>query len=422
MTRKWKRRRKVWRGIFWLALLGLAALPSVHWANLLLYRKQLQTSQPFLLPLPLAELGDRVVVVSPHPDDETLGCAGLIQRLLQRGITPLVVVFTSGDGFDASIHLKLHEVQISLEDRAKYAEMRRAETTEAMRELGLPPRQIVFLGFSERTLAADWLLKGDAKFVNKLAEWFEKFQPTTVILPSRYDDHPIHAVVCSIGWAALFQLVSEGRLNRMPRVLEFLIHYGEFPRPQGFQPSLELVPPPDLLLTARWYCLPLSPSISRKKWEALKCYRTQQLPLTWRFLKSFVRTNELFAEPLPLTFQPDRKGEPRSLLAGLDIVGVGLEPPSLTRSVSQRHGREDIVVQLRGKASTRFRYGIRVWQPKSHSLLTLVQNSGEERTLTANLPARLSAPAVITAFTAYGNHILDVAPLVLTDGVEHEQR
>lgn len=121
LSRKWKRRKKVWRGIFWLALLGLAALPSVHWANLLLYRKQLQTSQSFLLPFPLTKLGDRVAIVSPHPDDETLGCAGLIQRLLQRGVMPLVIVFTNGDGFDASIHLKLHEVQINPKDRAEYA-------------------------------------------------------------------------------------------------------------------------------------------------------------------------------------------------------------------------------------------------------------------------------------------------------------
>lgn len=419
LSRKWKRRRKVWRGIFWLALLGLAALPSVHWANLLLYRKELQTSQSFLLPFPLTKLGDRVVVVSPHPDDETLGCAGLIQILLERGVTPLVIVFTNGDGFDASIHLKLHEVQISPEDRETYAKLRQAETLAAMRILGLTPKQVVFLGFSERTLAVDWLLNGNDKFVNTLADWFERFQPTTVILPSRYDDHPIHAIVCSIGWSALFQAVSEGQLKQMPRVLEFLVHYGEFPRPQGFQPSLELLPPSDLLLAARWYYLPLSPNTVQRKWEALKCYRTQQLPLTWRFLKSFIRANELFSDPLPLTVQLDRKGEPRSLLAGLDIIQIGLDSPNHFRSVSQRHGREIIAVRLRGKANSHFRYGVRVWQPNPRRTLTLVLNSGEERTLTAKLPAKFSAPAIITAFTAYKKHILDVAPLVLMDGVEH---
>lgn len=420
LSRKWKRRKKVWRGIFWLALLGLAAVPSIHWANLLLYQKQLQNTQSFLLPLPLTKLGDRVAVVSPHPDDETLGCAGLIQKLLQHGIKPLVIVVTNGDGFDASIHLKLYEVQIKPEDRATYAEMRQKETLAAMQKLGLTSEQVVFLGFSERTLAADWLLNGNEKFVNALADCLRKFQPTTVILPSRYDDHPIHAVVCGLGWAALFQLVSENQLSQMPRVLEFLIHYGEFPRPQGFQPSLELLPPSDLILTARWYYLPLSAHMSHKKWEALKCYRTQQLPLTWRFLKSFVRANELFAEPLPLTVQPDRRSEPRSLLAGLDITQIGLDSPDSIRAVSQRPEWRHISVRLRGKANSHFRYRIRIWQPKSHQTLTLMPNSKEEQVLMAKLSVPLSPPAVVTAFTAYGKHILDVAPLVLTDGVGHE--
>ncbi|MFN3422392.1 MAG: PIG-L deacetylase family protein [Armatimonadota bacterium] len=421
LSRKWKRRKRVWRGIFWFALLGLAALPSVHWANLLLYQKQLQTTQPFLLPLPLTKFGDRVAIVSPHPDDETLGCAGLIQWLLRRGITPFVILVTNGDGFDASIHLKLHEVQIKPEDRMRYAKMRQEETLTAMKKLGLTSEQVVFLGFSERTLATDWLLNGDDKFVNALVDCLEKLQPTTVVLPSRYDDHPIHAVVCSLGWSALFQLVSEKRLNQMPLVLEFLIHYGEFPRPQGLYPSLELLPPSDLILTARWYYLPLSQDMRQKKWDALKCYRTQQLPLSWRFLKSFVRTNELFAEPLPLTVQPDRKNEPRSLLAGLDITQIGLDPPNPTRFVSQKSERVHISVQLRGKANSRFRYGVRVWQPNSNQFLPLTPNSDEERELTIDLPVRLSPPAVITAFTGYGKHILDVAPLVLTDGVEHEK-
>lgn len=315
LSSKLRKRKKVWRGIFWFALLSLAALPSIHWANRLLYQKQLQTVEPFLQPLPLWDKGqgtwdtggklwERVVIVSPHPDDETLGCAGLIQSLLRHGLMPFVLVFTNGDGFDASIHLKLYEVKIKPEDREAYSQMRMAETLKAMAKLGLPSHQVIFLGFSERTLPEDWLWKGDEKFVKVLAEHLERIQPTVVILPSRYDDHPIHAIVCSIGWTALLQLISEERLSQMPRVFEVLIHYGEFPRPQGFNPSLELLPPSDLLLTARWYYLSLSKEMRQRKWQALNCYHTQKLPLTWRFLKSFVRSNEIFAEPLPLT---DRK-------------------------------------------------------------------------------------------------------------------
>ena len=444
LSLKLRKRRKVWRGIFWFALLSLAALPSIHWANRLLYQKQLQTVEPFLQPLPLWDKGqgtwdtdgklwERVVIVSPHPDDETLGCAGLIQSLLRQGLMPFVLVFTNGDGFDASIHLKLYEVKIKPEDRAAYSQMRMLETLKAMAKLGLPPQQVIFLGFSERTLAEDWLWKGDEKFVKALVEHLERIQPTTVILPSRYDDHPIHAIVCSIGWTALFQLASEGRLSQMPRVFEVLIHYGEFPRPQGFNPSLELLPPSDLLLTARWYYLPLSEEMRQRKWDALNCYRTQKLPLTWRFLKSFVRSNEIFAIPFPLTTQPDRTGEPRSLLAGLDIAQVVLsaecgvrefivEPEKRLHLVpTSQTLQKRVFVQLRGNSNSHLRYGIRIAHSTSPvSILLMPTRRG--KTLIGDLPATPNSPTVIIAFTGYGRHILDAASLVLTEGVGNEGR
>lgn len=423
LSSRLKKRRKFWKGVFWLSLLGLTALPSTHWANLLLYRKQLQTVEPFLKPLPLKELGERVVVVSPHPDDEILGCGGLIQELVKRGVETFIVIFTNGDGFDLSIHLKLHEVKINPEDRETYSQMRLSETLRAAMVLGLMPQHIIPLGFSERGLAREWLWEGKEKFVNVLADWMKQIQPTTVILPSRYDDHPIHAIVCGLGWAALFQLMAEKQMAKLPRVFEVLIHYGEFPRPQGFNPVLELLPPPDLLVTARWYYLPLSREMRERKWDALNCYRTQKLPLTWRFLKSFIRANELFAEPLQLTVQPDRTIEPRSLLAGLDIAQIGIELPRqlLLHPASAKNLKTRFFLQLRGKANPHFRYGIRIWRPNAPRFSTLLTTSVNERTLTVDLPA-LSLPTVITAFTGYERHIWDVAPLILTEGVNHGAR
>ncbi len=51
------------------------------------------------LPLP-----ERVLIVSPHPDDETIGCAGLIQKLISEGKDVHVVMLTGGEGaYDASL-------------------------------------------------------------------------------------------------------------------------------------------------------------------------------------------------------------------------------------------------------------------------------------------------------------------------------
>ena len=43
--------------------------------------------------------GERLLVVAPHPDDETLGAGGLIQRVLAHGGTVRVMLVTAGDGY-----------------------------------------------------------------------------------------------------------------------------------------------------------------------------------------------------------------------------------------------------------------------------------------------------------------------------------
>jgi len=41
----------------------------------------------------------RLLIFSPHPDDESLRAAGLIQRVLKEGGKVKVVFMTNGDGF-----------------------------------------------------------------------------------------------------------------------------------------------------------------------------------------------------------------------------------------------------------------------------------------------------------------------------------
>lgn len=424
LSARLRRKRRVWKGLFWLALLSLTALPSVHWANRLLYQKQRTLAEPFLSLLPLQELGDRIAIIVPHPDDETLGCGGLIQWLVRQGTFPHVAIVTDGDGFDAAIHLTLHDWRINPQDRHTFASLRHAETQVALQLLGVPPENRHFLGFSERTLPADWLLRCDRQPLQALATWLAQMQPTTVFLPSRFDDHPVHATVCSLAWAALLQAHAQNALPQFPRVFEVLIHYGEFPRPQGLHTHLELLPPTDLLEQAYWYQLPLPLEFRRRKLDAIRRYKTQ-LPLTGRFLKSFVRTNELFAEPLPLWHQRDRKGEPRSLLPSLDIVEAELQSEEQATIASVSVGRSNaptLLLRLRGNFSRRFRYGVHVFalpsdEPFAKSLpIVPIANT---KTLACEIPD--ISPAVITAFTAYRDRVLDVMPMTVNeqDGVAH---
>ncbi len=40
---------------------------------------------------------DRVLILAPHPDDEDIGCAGVIQRALKSGAKVKIMYLTNGD-------------------------------------------------------------------------------------------------------------------------------------------------------------------------------------------------------------------------------------------------------------------------------------------------------------------------------------
>ena len=55
--------------------------------------------------LPKFQKEDRVLVLAPHPDDETIGCAGVIMHALKSGAKVKVVYLTNGDNNVFSILL-----------------------------------------------------------------------------------------------------------------------------------------------------------------------------------------------------------------------------------------------------------------------------------------------------------------------------
>jgi len=124
-----------------IALLGLScrsAQPGRHCDN------EALTRYPALL------------VLAPHPDDETLGFAGLIDAYLRAGKPVQVVVITDGDAYcDACRFWKsgsMNGAMCSAAELASFAEVRRSESAAAAKILGAPnPR---FLGYPDTGLAA----------------------------------------------------------------------------------------------------------------------------------------------------------------------------------------------------------------------------------------------------------------------------
>src|SRR6516162_2705826 len=81
---------------------------------------------------------DSVVVFAPHPDDEVIGCAGIIQLALARGARVTVVAITSGDGFPAAAAGVTHKLvdQVSANDFFALSRLRQKESRKALEILG----------------------------------------------------------------------------------------------------------------------------------------------------------------------------------------------------------------------------------------------------------------------------------------------
>ena len=99
------------------------------------------------LALPADVLGDgRTLILAPHPDDESLGCGGIIAALCAAGWPPLVVVLTDGAGSHPQSRRYPPE---------RLRAVRRAETAEAASALGLPGPALHFLDLPDTLAPTD---------------------------------------------------------------------------------------------------------------------------------------------------------------------------------------------------------------------------------------------------------------------------
>lgn len=134
---------------------------------------------------------DRVLVVAPHPDDETIGCGGAIARHTEAGDRVRVLVVTDGGGSRAGGI-----------GRDEMRRLREVEADRAVRRLG--PADLVQLGLPEGRWDSDDLLR-------TLAAQFRDDPPTLIYTTSCVDFHPEHAKVARV---LALALRSVGRATR----------------------------------------------------------------------------------------------------------------------------------------------------------------------------------------------------------------
>ena len=107
-----------------------------------------------------------ILIFAPHPDDESLGCAGVILRAVRSGLRVRVVFLTNGDGWpDAAAMLCQKNVKaLAAEDFLELARARQKYTLDAARVLGLAEDSLVYLGYPDAGLAQMPTAAGDAPY------------------------------------------------------------------------------------------------------------------------------------------------------------------------------------------------------------------------------------------------------------------
>jgi LmbE family N-acetylglucosaminyl deacetylase len=139
--------------------------------------------------VPLGELvgPGGIVVVAPHPDDESLGCGGLIAAACREGRSVRLVVVSDGCGSHAGS-------RIYPPDRLRA--LREAETLEAARILGLAPEHTSFLGLPDAAVPKDG---PDAEAAaDAIAAAAREAGASAILVTWRHDPHCDHEASAAI--------------------------------------------------------------------------------------------------------------------------------------------------------------------------------------------------------------------------------
>ena len=100
---------------------------------------------------------DKVLIISPHPDDEALGAAGAIQRAKASGAAVKVLYLTHGESNEVSSVFYRKKPLVLRSDFIKNGLLRRQEAVESMAFLGLAAQDLVFFGYPDGGTLTIWL-------------------------------------------------------------------------------------------------------------------------------------------------------------------------------------------------------------------------------------------------------------------------
>jgi LmbE family N-acetylglucosaminyl deacetylase len=265
----------------------------------------------------------RLMVFSPHPDDETLAAGGLIQRVLSLGGAVKVVFMTSGDAFTEGVEKENGIARPTAQDYRNYGKMRKKEARQALRILGMKKQDVVFLNFPDgglrNLLREHWLdkfpyfrspftledrpqiedtllpsIEFSGEDVKRAIErLLEDFRPTLIAVADFRDQRSEHCSTYFFVTKALKKLrTKEPTFD--PEIITYLVHFRQWPVGTGAGTGPRVNPPEGFdEEQTDWIAFSLSSNELANKRKSLMEYESQ-MRVMGRYLMSFARSNELF--------------------------------------------------------------------------------------------------------------------------------
>lgn len=248
-----------------------AILALVSLSGYLIYVKYIgalpDTIVNFFSEMEAPSADEKILVFAPHQDDEVLGSGALMIMAKREGAAVKIVIATNGN-------------------KNGIKSIRYGEALAAASILGIGKNDVVFWDYPDSKLK-----NYEKPLASQIKALVEDFQPTIIVTPDPEDIHRDHKALGEAVDACLQSIGYEGR------ILGYLVHYKNFPRPLGYAPNKNLLPPIKLLTqTKKWVRLSISPEVEEMKREAVLRYQSQlQIPWLKSLLLSFIRQNELFS-------------------------------------------------------------------------------------------------------------------------------
>jgi LmbE family N-acetylglucosaminyl deacetylase len=307
---------------------------------------------------------DRVLVVSPHPDDESIACSGLIQHALEAGAQVRVLWMTAGDHNIVGPPLFWKRAAVTPAQFREIGHRRMQEAMAAAHVLGLSSNDLIFLGYPDGGLSDIFMNVWTSKpyrsgltnatsvpyvesavagqpqtamnLLTDLEQVMTSFQPTIVAYPNLIDDHPDHQAT------ELFVTAALADLHLSPQRLEYVVHVTGWPRPLRYAPFVDAYAPPAArILGLRQEVVHLTPQEVGIKTRAIKAHASELLPFAT--LVAFARRTEVFLAPAGLN---DHTAAVQTARFFFPVARATDEDRPVVRQVMVADGSDGLVLTL----------------------------------------------------------------------------